>query len=96
MFQEHVLRGEDITSTSFSSDGPISHCDATSVTHAFKRAENSGKGLENITAKLPGSQDGNKDLSTFLRETGVVHDREVNASVTMLEAILADGIGKNP
>lgn len=55
-----------LTSTSFNCDGPMSHWDATRVTQAFKRAENAGKGFENITAKLPGSHGGNNEFNTLL------------------------------
>lgn len=48
----------------------MSHCDATSVTQAFKRAENAGKGFENITAKLAGNHDGNSDFNTLLTRNG--------------------------
>lgn len=51
---------------SLSCDGPISHWDAMRVTQAFKRDENAGKGLENMTAKRAGSHEGNRDLSTRL------------------------------
>lgn len=61
--------GIHLTSASFNSEGPMSHCDATSVTHAFRRDENAGKGLENITAKLRGNHGGNSDLSTLLYST---------------------------
>lgn len=66
-----VIDGFVFTSTSFSSDGPMSHWEAITVTHAFKRAENAGKGLENITAKLAGSHEGNNDFNTRLLRRGI-------------------------
>lgn len=59
----------------------MSHWEAITVTHAFKRAENAGKGLENITAKLAGSQEGNNDFNTRLlrRDIGMAWEaRETN------------------
>lgn len=38
-----------------------------SVTHAFKRDENAGKGFENITAKRAGSHEGKRDFNIRLR-----------------------------
>lgn len=37
------------------------------MTHAFKREENSGNGFENMTAKLDGNQEGNRDFNIRLR-----------------------------
>lgn len=36
------------------------------MTHAFRRDEKAGKGLENITAKLAGNHDGKRDFKTRL------------------------------
>lgn len=48
----------------------MSHCDAMRVTQAFKRDENSGKGLENMAAKLDGNQEGKSDFKTLLYGRG--------------------------
>lgn len=55
----------------------MSHCDAMRVTQAFKRDENSGKGLENIAAKLDGNQEGNSDLKTLLHVDGRAQPRYI-------------------
>ena len=55
------------------------------VTHAFKRAENAGKGLENITAKLAGSQKGNNDLRTRLHMREKVGEQAAVGTSSSLE-----------